>query len=898
MSEAEKDAELQQRLQTRHALLESLESFPFPIWRSGCAVRHDYVNRTWLDFTGRALQQEVGDDGWTVGIHPDDLDAVLRSYQDAFHVRVPFETEYRLRRHDGEYRWVIDCGAPVEDAGGNFAGYIGGCYDITERKQTEGLWEEAEILANLGSWEWDILTGALTWSDELYRVLGLNKKAFCPTHQTFHELLHPDDRARFKGALDDCLKGRRSYDCELRIVRPDGTVRTVQSRGRAFFDETDRPLRMIGTAQDITERKRTEERIRELGAIVESSDDAILGKTLDGIITSWNKGAEKIYGYLENEVIGQPISILVPTDREDETPQILGRLARGEAINYYETVRRRKDGQEIQISLNISPIRNLAGRIIGASSIARDITERKRVDQELMESEERFRELAENIGEVFWISDLENKQVMYVSPAYEKIWGRSCESLYASPRSWIEAIHPEDKERSVAILASHQLQGSRDMTYRIVRPDGSIRWIRDRGFPVRDESGNIVRIAGISEDITESKEAEGALQRANAQLRQVQKMEAIGRLTAGVAHDFNNLLTVISGHSELLAMFFPSEERWSESISEIRRATKLGTASIRQLLAFGRQQILEPKVLDLNAVISETEKMLRRLIGEDVRLITVLHPGISPVRADLGQLNQMILNLAVNARDAMPQGGNLTLETRQVDLHADDIESHLNVRPGRYVLLTVADTGWGMAPDVQARIFEPFFTNKGEGQGTGLGLSVVLGIIQQSEGCIDVESRPGIGTKFKIYLPSVQEPADELPQSTQPKPARGSETVLLVEDEEPVRNITSRLLQALGYRVVEAENGEEALRLFNAYNGKIDLLLTDVVMPGLGGREVAEALRALNPDLKVLFQSGYTDDTVVRRGILRSEVAFLKKPFTLDVLARKVREVLDRPGLA
>jgi len=368
-----------------------------------------------------------------------------------------------------------------------------------------------------------------------------------------------------------------------------------------------------------------------------------------------------------------------------------------------------------------------------------------------------------------------------------------------------------------------------------------------------------------------------------------------GLLAAGAAHDFNNLLAVISGHSELLAMRSPLDDQWRDSIAEIRRATELGSTTIRQLLALSCQQILEPKILDLNAVVADAEKMLRRLIGEDVRLATLLQPRISPVRADMGQLNQVILNLAVNARDAMPQGGSLTLETRELDLDAAYAEAHPEVRPGRYVLLTVTDTGWGMAPDVQARIFEPFFTNKAEGRGTGLGLAVVLGIVRQSGGHIDVESRPGVGAKFKIYLPTVHGPAEGPAQSSLPSPVGGSETVLLVEDEEPVRSVTTLLLEALGYRVLQAENGQDALRLFEASREKIDLLMADVVMPDLSGREVAEALQAMDPYLKVLFQSGYTDDTLVRRGILRAEVAFLKKPFSLDDLARKVREVLDRP---
>jgi two-component system, cell cycle sensor histidine kinase and response regulator CckA len=292
-------------------------------------------------------------------------------------------------------------------------------------------------------------------------------------------------------------------------------------------------------------------------------------------------------------------------------------------------------------------------------------------------------------------------------------------------------------------------------------------------------------------------------------------------------------------------------------------------------------------------VVAQAERMLWRLIGEHVRLATLLQPRISPVRADLVQLNQVILNLAVNSRDAMPQGGSLTLETREVEPDAANAKAHPEIRSGRYVLLTVTDTGCGMTPEVQARIFEPFFTSKAEGHGTGLGLSVVLGIIRQSEGHIDVESRPEVGTKFKIYLPAVQGLAEGPAQSAPFKPVGGSETVLLVEDEEPVRNVTTLLLETLGYRVLGAENGQDALRLFS--REKIDLLMTDVVMPDLSGREVAEALRAKDPGLKVLFQSGYTDDTVVRWGVLHAEVAFLKKPITLDVLARKIREILDRP---
>ena len=705
--------------------------------------------------------------------------------------------------------------------------------------------------------------------------------------QRWKDLVHPDDYESYSQQFLAASIARRSFRSEARGRRGDGEWRWFDCWAVPRTAEPGGAAGMVGCTVDITERKRAEERIRELAAIVESSDDAIFGVTMDGTITRWNKGAEKIYGYTEAEVIGQSISILIPSDDRDEVPRTLGRLERGEVI-IRESLRRRKDGQEIYVSLTISPIRNPAGQIIGASTVARDVTEQKRVERELRESEERFRELTENINEVFWLADTDLQSTIYASPAYEIIWGRSCESLRSKPHAWLDAIHPEDR---FGVIEARKARTDVvcELEYRIVRPDSTVRWIRDRAFPVHDAAGRVIRMAGVAEDVTERRQLE-------MQLRQAQKMEAIGQLAAGMAHDFNNLLSVISGHSELLAMLVPSEDRWRDSIAEIRRATELGSAAIRQLLAFSCQQILEPKVLDLNAVVTEAEKMLRLLIGEDVHLATLLQPRVIPVRADLGQLNQVILNLAVNSRDAMPQGGILTLETREVDLVVADAKARPEVSPGRYVLLTVTDTGCGMTPEMQARIFEPFFTNKAEGHGTGLGLSVVLGIVRQSGGHIDVESTPDVGTKFKIYLPAVQGPAEEPAQSARSELVEGGETVLLVEDEKHVRKITTLLLETLGYRVLEAESGQEALRLFEASREKIDLLMTDVVMPDLNGREVAEALRARSPGLKVLFQSGYIDDTVVRWGILHAEVDFLKKPFTLDVLARKLREMLDRPA--
>jgi nitrogen-specific signal transduction histidine kinase len=391
----------------------------------------------------------------------------------------------------------------------------------------------------------------------------------------------------------------------------------------------------------------------------------------------------------------------------------------------------------------------------------------------------------------------------------------------------------------------------------------------------------------MAHDITRRKSIEG-------QLLQAQKMEAVGRLAGGIAHDFNNLLTAIFGSSELLLQDLSVDDRRRTDVEDIKQAAQRAAALTRQLLAFSRQQVLAPQVLDMNALITDLEKMLRRVIGEDVEFRTVLAPDLGAVLADPGQLEQVIMNLAVNARDAMPQGGKLTVETANVDLDDAYAQAHVPVVPGRYAMLAVSDTGIGMDTQVKAHIFEPFFTTKEQGKGTGLGLATVHGIVKQSDGHIWVYTEPGQGTSFKIYLPRVEAAAEPpAPKPAPPSSLRGSETVLLVEDEEAVRNLTRRVLEAHGYTVLTAADGPEALRLASRHNGPIHLLLTDVVMPNMGGRQLAERVVAARHETKVLYLSGYTDDAIVHHGVLDPGIAFLQKPFTPQGLARKLREVLD-----
>jgi PAS domain S-box-containing protein len=531
---------------------------------------------------------------------------------------------------------------------------------------------------------------------------------------------------------------------------------------------------------------------------------------------------------------------------------------------------------------------------------ARAQAENARLVREITGQRQRLDEIVASVPGLVWEvwgrPGTADQRVAFISGHVERMLGYSVEQCLLTPNFLPSIIHPDDRDRAAAEAADSFSSGTGGISrFRLIARDGRAVWVETRTTVIVNASGQPVGMRGVTMDITAAREAERAKAHLEEELRQAQKIESVGRLAGGIAHDFNNLLTAINGYADLMLDELPQDDRWRASVTEIRRAGERAAELTGQLLAFSRRQLLQPRVIDLNALITDSTKMLGRLLGEDIELITMLDPRLGHVTADAGQVHQIVLNLALNARDAMPQGGRLILETQNVVFEEDLAQQHPSIPPGSYVMLAVSDNGCGMDQETLSHIFEPFFTTKEPTKGTGLGLSTVYGIVKQSGGSIFVYSEPGNGATFKIYLPRIDQPVSRgREQRAESETLRGSETVLVVEDEEVVRKLIDQALRKYGYEVLEAASGAEALQVCEAHRTRIPLMITDVVMPQMSGRELAARLRDRHPETRVLYMSGYTDDAVVRHGLLDASMSFLQKPFTPGVLVRKVRETLDQ----
>jgi two-component system cell cycle sensor histidine kinase/response regulator CckA len=514
-----------------------------------------------------------------------------------------------------------------------------------------------------------------------------------------------------------------------------------------------------------------------------------------------------------------------------------------------------------------------------------------RIRRRLTDQEEMFRLISESAEDLITVIDREGHR-LYSSPGYQKLFGYSKEDLQGMPV--LDHVHPEDQESVLgARKLTFQVGSAPRIEYRFRRKDGEWRILESNSSPVRNHRGEIEKLVVVSRDITERKRAEELLRQRDQQLRQAQKMEAVGRLSGGIAHDFNNLLGVIIGYTETMELRLAPDDPLRKNTQEIRKAGDRAAALTRQLLTFSRQQVLQPKVLDLNSVVAEMGKMLRRIIGVDIELTTKLASQLGKVKADQSQIEQIIVNLVVNARDAMPEGGKLLVETSNVDVSEALARSLPFLLPGPHILLTVSDTGVGMDAETQRHIFEPFFTTKGPGKGTGLGLATVYGVVKQSGGVVGIDSGLGRGSTFKIFLPQASEPVVVATQDTaETNSWKGTGTILLVEDEEPLLQLTAEVLSEGGYAVIPARDGIQALEIARSLNEPIDLLLTDVVMPRLGGPAMARSFAQLRPETRILFMSGHAEHGPASQDLLPAGSETLQKPFNREALLRHVRHIL------
>jgi two-component system cell cycle sensor histidine kinase/response regulator CckA len=784
--------------------------------------------------------------------------------------------------------------SPLKDSMGKVVGIVGAARDITEHKHAEEALRDSEYkFRSL----FDLSPQAIALSDvKTGRLIDVNEK-FCElTRYTKKEILgrtttecgfySHQDRNRFTKILK--AQGKvQGLEMDFK-VKDNSIINTLMFA--RFIQLRDNPL-ILTIFFDMTYLKQAEETILEseekFRAISSTAVDAILVMDNEGKISYWNPSAERMFGYTSDEALGKELhSFLAPSRYHEAYKKGMARFkktGKGPAIgNTSEFFAIMKDGTEFPIEVSTSAIQ-IKG-LWHSVGIVRDITDRKRAEHALRESEKKYRALFEESKDVVYISTPDGK-FLDINPAGVELFGYpSKENLLQIDISKDLYVYPSEREEFQKLLATEGFVKDYELMFK--RKDDQHLTVLITATAVGDEKGAITAYRGIMKDITERKRLE-------QQLTQAQKMEAIGQLAGGIAHDFNNILTAIIGFGTLLKMETDEDDPRQSYVNQILSSSERAANLTQALLAFSRKQIISPKPLDLNEIIKGVKNLLSRIIGEDIELSTILTDKDLTIMADSGQIEQVLMNLATNARDAMPDGGNLSITTDLLSLDKDFTKAHGFKRPGLYAAISFEDTGMGMDDKIKTRIFEPFFTTKEVGKGTGLGLSMVYGIIQQHDGYINVYSEVGRGTVFKIYLPLIKSARDEKHEEIPPTIKKGTETVLVAEDDTQVRALIKEVLAGFGYTILEAEDGDDALKVFSEHTDKIQLVILDVIMPKLNGKEIYEEMQKIRPDIKALFTSGYDANIIHKKGILEETLPFISKPISPEDLLKKVREILD-----
>jgi len=800
---------------------------------------------------------------------------------------------YEITGLKGSRKWLEMHAVPLRSGSGEITSVLGVSRDVTEKQKSDELvrrskQQYSDLINSVEGivWEADVASFRFTFvSKQAEAILGFPVERWYEEN-FWAEHMHPDDR---DWAVNFCIASTRDgapHSFEYRMIAADG--RTVWLRDIVtVVMENGTPTTLRGIMVDVTEQRRKDAAIQRQAMLIEQANEAIFVWDTEAGILEWNKGCELLYGYTREEMVGRFAMDVLQSDLPFTKEEFLEHLKANREWSG-EVMQMTKDGRSVYGD-NRYQLIDFEGRNVVLQT-NRDTTPSRKSEEALKRSESRYRHLFENNPYPMWVYDAETLKFLAVNNAAVFRYGYSKEEFLSMA---ILDIRPEDEipktlERAKSTMAT--IDTTENWHHR--KKDGTVISVEITSHAL-DWEGRRSRLV-LAHDITERLAAQDALRASEEQLRQSQKLESIGILAGGMAHDFNNMLTAINGYSDLILRKIDKESPIRKNVEEIKKAGERSAELTGQLLAFSRRQILQPKVLDVNETIEETTSLIRRLIGEDVQIVKNLEPKLWKIEADPGQLAQVLMNLAVNSRDAMPDGGSLMIETSNVVLDKEYASRHIDVAPGNFVMLAVSDTGLGMDEPTRRRVFEPFFTTKPVGRGTGLGLSTVYGIVKQSGGNIWVYSEPGRGTTFKIYLPEsrVISAAPDL-ETSQREMHIGSETILLVEDEESVRGLAREILESCGYTVIEASDGAEALEKFAPICDSVAMLITDVIMPKMGGRELSEKLRGTCPDIKVLFTSGYTDDAILRHGITDAGANFLQKPFTFKTLSRTVRSLLD-----
>jgi two-component system, cell cycle sensor histidine kinase and response regulator CckA len=844
---------------------------------NGCFID---VNPAWVRTIGYEKEEVIGK--WFGNfLHPDWKPHFEKNFPEFKRRGYVHDVQFKIRHKDGHFLDISFEGSIGYHPDGSFKQTYCVFQDITERKQAEGALQESKEKyqsifesANEAIFIIDIDGNIKDANHKASEIYGYFHDEFLTINA--RQLIRPDHFHIFIKHTQILLK-QKYFQTEAINICKDGREIHVNVNATRMDYMGERCF--LNCITDITERKQAEAELLLKDMVFEHSITANSISDNAGIITHINNTFIRLWGYeSRNEAIGKPISDFLRF--EDEAKKIITALdENGKWEGEYTALR--KDGTTFSAYGLATIIPDESGDIIGYHSAVLDITDRKQAEAALRESEERLKTTLDSLQAGIVVIDAETHIIIDANPAAIRMIGAPEEHVIGHVCH--DYICPAEKGKCPITDLGQKEDNSERILLTANREEVPILKTVTTMF-----LGGKRCLLDSFIDIGEKKKLE-------AQLAQSQKMEAIGMLAGGIAHDFNNLLTVIIGNAQLALMDVIKDESLRKEIEDIMKAGNKAASLTRQLLAFSRKQIVRPEILDINELLTDIEKMLGRLIGEDIELLTIPDPELWQVEIDPGQIEQVIMNLAVNARDAMPQGGKLTIETANVELNDTYFrDCGVESAPGHYVVLTVSDTGSGMDKETREHIFEPFFTTKEVGKGTGLGLSTVYGIAKQNNGFVWVYSEPGQGSIFKVYLPKVKGDAEpeEKEQSTVDD-LGGSETVLIVEDDDVLRKLAQRVLHSHGYRVLDAENGEDALRVSKEHEGPIHLLLTDVVMPKMGGKKLAERLQPLYPQMKVIYMSGYTDNAIVHHGVLAPELNFIQKPFTLEDLGRKVRKALE-----